>query len=365
LFIKSLSKVSRVSLGIVADNVVTFHISPTLNGYTGARSAQFFAQLEDQLGAIPGVTGVTAARVPVLAGNNWDNSVNVQGFAKTPDTDDDANFDAVGPDFFKLLGVPLLSGREFTRSDVVGSPQVAIVNEAFAKKFGLGHEPIGKMMGTNDSMNIQIVGMIRDAKYSEVKKAIPPVYYLPYKQDSSIGSMHFYVKSSVPLDGLGPQLRSVIHKIDPNLPIEGLKSLPQQIQDNVYLDRMISTLSAAFAALATLLAAIGLYGVLAYSVLQRTKEIGVRMALGAESSNILRMVLGQVAVMTLVGATIGGIAAFGIGKGASSLLYDMQGRDPFVMVASALVLAIVALAAGFVPALRASRVDPMQSLRYE
>jgi putative ABC transport system permease protein len=365
LFVKSLSKVSRVSLGIVADNVVTFHVSPVLNGYKGPQSGQFFAQLEDQIRAIPGVRGVTAARVPVLAGNNWDNSVSVQGFAKTPDTDDDADFDAVGPDFFRVLGIQLVSGREFTPSDVVGAPKVAVVNEAFAKKFGLGREPLGKMMGERDTLNVQIVGMIRDAKYSEVKATIPPVYYLPYKQDTTIGSMTFYVQSGLPLETVGPQIRSVVRKLDPNLPIEGLKSLPQQIRDNVYLDRMISMLSAAFAVLATLLAAIGLYGVLAYSVLQRTKEIGVRMALGAESSNILRMVLGQVAAMTVVGAAIGAAAAFGIGRSAASLLYDMQGRDPVVMLASALLLAVVAFAAGFVPALRASRVDPMQSLRYE
>ena len=154
-------------------------------------------------------------------------------------------------------------------------------------------------------------------------------------------------------------------KLDHNLPIDGFKTLPQQIKDNVYLDRMISALSAAFAALATLLAAIGLYGVLAYSVVQRTKEIGVRMALGASSGNVLAMVLRQVAVMVVMGASVGAVAAYGIGRGAASLLYEMQGRDPVVMAGAAVVLALVALAAGYVPALRASRVDPMQSLRYE
>src|SRR5262249_36297094 len=156
-------------------------------------------------------------------------SVSVQGFAKTPDTDDDAHFNAIGPDFFKNLGTPLLAGREFTRGDVVGSPKVVIVNEAFAKKFGLGHEVLGKMMGEHDSLNLQIVGLVRDAKYSEVKRDAPAVYYLPYKQDSSIGSMHFYVRSSVPPETLGPAIRSVITKLDHNLPVEGLKTLPRQI----------------------------------------------------------------------------------------------------------------------------------------
>ena len=365
LFIKSLAKVSRVDLGIQTEDVTMFHVSPVLNGYKGPRSAQLFEQIEAQVAAIPGVRGITASRVPILGNSNWDNSVSVQGFAKTPDTDDDAYFNAVGPDFLKVIGIPLLAGREFTRSDVVGSPKVAIVNESFAKKFGIGREAVGKMMGEGDKLDIRIVGLVKDARYSGVKQDMRPVYYLPYKQDSTVGSMMFYVRSGVATTTLGPELRAVVTKLDHNLPIDAFKTLPQQIKDNVYLDRMISSLSAAFAALATLLAAIGLYGVLAYSVVQRTKEIGVRMALGASSGNVLAMVLRQVAVMVVVGASIGAVAAYGIGRGAASLLYEMQGRDPVVMAGAAVVLALVALAAGYVPALRASRVDPMQSLRYE
>jgi predicted permease len=365
LFIKSLAKITRVDLGIQTDEVVTFHISPALNGYSNTQSSQFFAQMEEQLAALPGVRAVTTARVPVLANNNWDNSVSVQGFAKTPDTDDDAYFNAIGPNFFKLLGQPLVSGREFTAADVVGAPKVAVVNEEFARKFGIGREAVGKMMGEGDHLDIQIVGLVRDAKYSRVKDKIRPVYYLAYKQDSTVGTLNFYVKSSVPVELLAPEIRSLVGRLATNLPIEGLKTLPRQIRDNVYLDRMISTLSAAFAALATLLAAIGLYGVLAYSVVQRTKEIGVRMALGASSSNVLVMILRQVAVMTVIGAAIGAAAAFGIGRSAASLLYDMPGHDTIVMSLSTVVLTGVALAAGYLPALRASRVDPMQSLRYE
>src|SRR6185437_11114651 len=166
-----------------------------------------------------------------------------------------------------------------------------------------------------------IVGLVKDAKYSSVKDEIPPLFFLPYKQDSTIGSVSFYVRSGLPPDAIVPQIRGVITRLDHNLPIEDFKTLPQQVKDNVYLDRVISTLSAAFAALATLLAAIGLYGVLAYAVVQRTKEIGVRMALGADAGTILRMVLGQVAMMTLVGAAIGAMAAYGIGRGAASLLF--------------------------------------------
>jgi predicted permease len=365
LFIKSLQNISRVNLGIDVENLVTFGVEPVLNGYSGVQSQQMFGRMAREIGAIPGVRGVVAARVPVLAGNNWDNDVSVQGFAKTPDTDADGYFNAVGPDFFKNMGVALLGGREFTAADVSGAPRVAIVNEAFAKKFGLGANAVGKLMGEGDSLNRVIVGLVKDARYSGVKQEMRPVYYLPYMQDTTVGSLWFYVRSTVPAKTLMPEIRATLAGIDRTLPIEGMKTMPQQIRDNVYLDRMISMLSAAFAALATLLAAIGLYGVLAYSVVQRTKEIGVRMALGANSSNIVTMVLRHVAAMTLVGATIGGVGAYGIGRGAQSLLFGLNGRDPLVMAASAVLLALVAMAAGSLPAWRASKVDPVQALRYE
>jgi predicted permease len=365
LFIKSLQNISRVNLGIDVENLVTFGVEPVLNGYSGVQSQQMFGRMAREIGAIPGVRGVVAARVPVLAGNNWDNDVSVQGFAKTPDTDADGYYNAVGPDFFKNMGVALLGGREFTAADVSGAPRVAIVNEAFAKKFGLGANAVGKLMGEGDSLNRVIVGLVKDARYSGVKQEMRPVYYLPYMQDTTVGSLWFYVRSTVPAKTLMPEIRATLAGIDRTLPIEGMKTMPQQIRDNVYLDRMISMLSAAFAALATLLAAIGLYGVLAYSVVQRTKEIGVRMALGANSSNIVTMVLRHVAVMTVVGAAIGAVGAYGIGRGAQSLLFGLNGRDPLVMAASAVLLALVAMAAGSLPAWRASKVDPVQALRYE
>jgi predicted permease len=365
LFIKSLANVSHVALGIDTENVITFRVSPDLDGYKPAQYAQLFTNIEDQIGALPGVRGVAASLVPILAGSSWGSDVSVQGFRKTPDTDANARFNAIGPNYFSLLGIPLVAGREFTRGDVIGAPNVAIVNEAFAKKFGLGRDAVGKMMGQGDSLKVQIVGLVEDAKYSSVKDVIPPQFFFPYKQDSTFGSLSFYVRTALPPDAVMPQVRHVIATLDLTLPIEDFKTLPQQVKDNVYLDRMISTLSAAFAALATLLAAIGLYGVLAYSVVQRTKEIGVRMALGADARAILRMVLRQVAMMTLIGAVIGAAAAYGIGRGAASLLYQMKGQDPLVMMGSAVLLALVALAAGCLPALRAARVDPMQALHYE
>jgi len=366
LFIKSLQNVSKVDLGIKIDNMVTFAISPALSGYDSAHTKELYTRAEQEIAAIPGVTGVSASMVPILAGDNWGQSVSVEGFHKDPDTDDNARFDGVGPNFFKLIGVPVLSGRDFAESDNGGSAKVAIVNETFAKKFNLGQNAVGKHMSiNNDSLNIEIVGLVKDSKYSEVKDKIPPVYYTPYRQYGTVGSTYFYIRSSLPNDQILRAVNGTMKKIDPNLPVEDLKSMPQQVRENVFLDRMIGTLSASFALLATLLAAVGLYGVLAYSVAQRTREIGVRMALGANSSTVRGMVLRQVGVMTLIGGIIGIAAAIGLGHAAQSLLYELQGYDPTVIGLAAVALTIVALAAGYLPALRASRVDPMAALRYE
>ena len=366
LFLKSLVNVTRVDLGIRTDNVVTFALSPELNAYTPARSRALFERVEQEVGALPGVTGVTQSLVPVLSGSNWGSSVSVQGFQKGPDTDADARFSEIGTNFFKTLGVPIMSGREFTMADAVGAPKVAIVNEAFAKKFGLGRDAVGKMMSTgDDKLDIQIVGVVQNAKYSQVKDEMPPLFYTPFRQDSTLGFISFYVRTSGSPEQLLRAIPGVISRLDPMLPIENLKSLPQQVKENVFLDRMISTLSAAFAALATLLAAVGLYGVLAYTVAQRTKEIGVRMALGADAGRVRGMVLRQVGLMTFIGGAVGIAGALGIGRAARSMLFELQGHDPVVVVGSAVLLTVVALGAGYLPARRASKVDPMHALRYE
>lgn len=370
LFTKSLMNISRVDLGIKADNVITFTVSPTLNGYTPDRSRQFFDQLQDRLAALPGVTGVTNALVPLIAGNNWGNSVAVEGFPAGPDTDVDSRFNEIGPGYFRTLSVPLVSGREFTSADTFGAPKVAIVNEAFAKKFNLGRNAVGKHIsqspGPNSKLDIEIVGLAQNAKYSDVKRDTPPVFFVPSRQEEKVfGFTTFYVRTSTDPESFLANIPKVVSGIDPNLPVEDLRTLPEQVRENVFLDRMISVLSAAFAMLATLLAAIGLYGVLAYTVSQRTREIGLRMALGADASRVRSMILRQVAMMTVVGGAIGLSAAVGLGKLAQSLLFQLKGYDPVVLGTAAVALTLVALAAGFIPAHRASQVDPMRALRWE
>jgi len=366
LFIKSLGNVSRVDLGLSTEDVVMFSLSPVLNGYEPERIRALFQDVEDELAAIPGVTAVTAGRVPLIAGSNWGTSVNVQGFERGPDVDNNSRFNMIGPDYFRALGIPLVGGREFTRSDALGTPDVAVVNQTFARKFGLGNDAVGKFMSMGgDTLDIEIIGLVTDAKYSEVKQEIPPLFFIPYRQLESIGSMTFYARTTVDPQTVMQAIMGMAQRLDPNLPVEDLKTLDQQVRDNIVLDRVIGILSAAFAILATVLAAIGLYGVLAYTVAQRTREIGLRMALGANAGTVRCMVLWHVGRMTIVGGVVGVLAALGIGRVASSLLYEMASYDPLVVASVVALLTAVALAAGYVPALRASEVEPMQALRYE
>lgn len=368
LFTKSLLNVSRVDLGLKIDHLVTFAISPQLNGYTPERSRVLFERLEDELASQPGVTSVTASLVPAISGSNWGTDVRVQGFKSGPDIDSNSRYNEIAPGYFRTMGIPLIAGREITRADTLGTPKVALVNETFAKKFGLGRDAVGKRMSDDDEgkeLDAEIIGLVQDAKYSEVKQKVPPLFFKPYRQSEDPGFLTFYVRTSLdPAQVIGV-LPKVVARLDPDLPVQNLRTMEQQVRDNVFMDRVISVLSTSFAMLATLLAAIGLYGVLAYTVAQRTREIGLRMALGAAPGRVRGMVLRQVGLMTVVGGLVGLAGAIALGRAAQALLFELQGYDAAVLTAAAVALTLVALCAGFVPAHRASRVDPMRALRYE
>jgi predicted permease len=375
LFLKSLLNVSRVNLGVTVDGISTFLVVPRRAGYDSARTTVLLTQVERELKALPGVSHVTGGMVPLMSGDNWGNSVRVQGYECGPDVDCGSRFNEIGTEYFKTFGVALRAGREFTEADVVGAQRVAIVNEAFAKKFNLGTDVVGKFMGEggppvpgggeNDSLNVQIIGLVPNIKYSQVKDSVPPVYYRPWRQDPNLGALYFYVRSAVPPEQMLGTLRTVIKRIDPNLPVEELKTMRQQVKENVFLDRMISVLSSAFALLATVLAGVGLYGVLSYSVAQRTREIGVRMALGADGANVRGLVLRQVGWMVAIGGVIGIGFALGAGRAARSLLFELQGHDPLSFTIAVVLLAVIALGAGWIPARRAAMTDPMHALRYD
>jgi predicted permease len=369
LFLKSLTNVSRVDLGMNPDNVVTFAVSPELNGYQREESLTLYERAEQELAALPGVSSVSAAIVAVFSGSSWGNSVVVEGLEPGPDTDIGSRYNMIGPDYFSTLGIPLMAGREFTIADNADAEKVVVVNEAFMRKFDL--EPgqaVGTFMSPNgrgSELTHRIVGVVQDAGYSDVKDAVPSTFFVPYRQNNYVGSITFYLRTQVATEQTMAALGGVIRRFDSNLPVENLKTLEQQVAESVVLDRLISTLSAAFATLATILAAVGLYGVLAYTVSQRTREIGLRMALGAGGGQVRGMVLSQVLKMTLIGGSIGLVAAFFLGRAAQSLLFGLEGHDPLVMVAVVAALSLVAFGAGYLPARRASRVDPMVALRYE
>lgn len=367
LFTQSLANVAQVDLGIDADPVATFSVAPVLSGYTPERSTALFRRIEEDLAALPGVTSVASALVGVLAGDNWGGNVSVQGFETTPDTDAHALYNEVSPGFFRTLQIPLLSGRDFSEQDAAGRPKVAIVNEAFAEKFGLGRDAVGKRMaiGSGGELDIEIIGLVEDAKYSDVKDEVPAQYFLARYQDEQLGVMNFYVRGRLGPREMLAAISNVVRELDPNVPVNGLAALPDVIRDNTFLDRMISMLSAGFALLATLLAATGLYGVLSYSVAQRTRELGVRQALGATPLRLRAMVLRQVGWMGLIGGAAGLLCAVVLGRAAEAVLFGMSGYEPSVLVAAVAVLGLVVLAAGYLPARRASNVDPLEALRYE
>jgi len=371
LLTRSLYNISHVDLGLKPDRLITFSVSPRLSGYTPVRVRELLARLESDLSTLPDVSGVTVSLTPLLAGSDSGGDVSVPGFTPGPDNDSHADYNKIGPNYFHTLGIPILQGREFTDSDALGTPKVAIVNEQFAKKFNLGRDAVGKHLRlARSTEDIEIVGLAQDSKHDEVKSPAPPLFFVPYRQDdgtlaASATSWTLYVRTSSDTRNLLAAIQPAVARIDRDLPVSRLRTMEQQIENNVSSDRMITMLSVSFAALATLLAGIGLYGVLAHTVAQRTREFGVRMALGATPSNVCGLVLRQVGIMTLIGGFIGVAVALEFGDLAQSLLFEIKGNDPSVLVVSVLVLAAVAIAAGLVPAIRASRIDPMRALRYQ
>jgi predicted permease len=367
LFLKSLVNLVRVDLGIRTENLVTFSVSPDLNGYTPERIQSLYTQMEERLAAIPGMQSATVSMVPLISGSNWGNSLLVEGYRQDPDADSHSMFNSVGPGFFGKMGIPLMQGREFTDADTMASQRVAVVNESWAKHFFPNGNAIGRTFkeGDPDSPLVYVVGIAKDTKYSSVREKIGRVYYTAYRQNRRIGSVAFYVRSALPAEQAVNQVRRVMREIDSDLPLENLRTMQEQVRHNVRSDRMVLTLASAFAILATSLSMLGLYGVMAYGVVRRTREIGIRMALGAASDSIRQLVLREVGMILGIGLVIGVPAAVGLARLTESQLFGVKSFDLAVVAGAMAALAASSFLAGFLPAWRASRIKPIQALRYE
>jgi putative ABC transport system permease protein len=375
LFIRSLHNLRDLGPGFSPEHLVVFSIDPALSGYDHDRAKQFFRRLTDELSSLAGVNAVGLASMRILTDNEWDSGVTVEG---SPPQRANPYMNSVSPSYFAALGVPVIAGRDFTAQDTdrihyagqdFSSPRAVMVNEKFAKRFfgersAVGHRVgFGTDPGTKTEM--EIIGVIKDIKYTTLRDEIPIQMFVPYLAGDQVNEMNVYVRSTLPEKQMFSAIRSKVSALDSNLPLFGLRTVEQQITASLLIERLIASLATVFGLLATVLATIGLYGVMAYTVARRTREIGIRMALGAFQKDVIWLVMREVLLLVVTGVATGLAAAFGLTRFVQAQLYGITAHDPLTLGLAALGLAGVAAAAGYIPALRASRVDAMEALRYE
>ena len=368
LFARSLYNLRTLNPGFVTDNLLQFSVDPALNGYDEQRSTALFTQMQEQLAALPGVTSVGAAVVPAMTESMWRSTVRVQGYQSKEGEDMNPAVNGVAPGYFAAMGMPLVVGRDFRPSDADGAPEVAIINESMAKYFWGNENPIGKRFGwgrDDGTFPLEVIGVVRDSKFATLRAEVPRFVYTPWTQQESLDTMTFYVRLGGDAASMPNTVRQVVQRLDANLPIFDMKTMEAQVDESLFLERLVASLSLLFGALATVLAAIGLYGVMSYTVSRRTREIGIRMALGAERTSVLWMVLREVAIMAAAGIVLGLPVAIGLSRFVQSQLYGLSPTDPATLTVATVILGSVAMFAGYVPARRATRVDPMRALRYE
>jgi predicted permease len=366
LFVRSLQNLQTTDTGVSLDNLITFQVSPALNGYDGVRTNQFYEQLLERLRSAPGVRSAGLASVPILAGDEWDSTMSVEGHQAADGEDMQAFMNALSPGYFETMRIPMLEGRDFTRLDIKEQATVAIVNQRFAEHFFKGKSAIGKRLGwgqgPQSKLTIEIIGVVGNALYEGPREGVRRQVFVPKWGN---GGAAFYVRAQAASDSAYGTIRNEVKQVDAAMPVYELKTLESQLDETLLNDRLIAMLSAGFGLLATALASIGLYGVMAFVVARRRKELGLRLALGADQGNVLWLVMKEVVLLLGIGLAVGVPAAIGLGRYVSSQLYGIQPNDPFIAVSTVALIALVSAAAGLIPARRASRIDPILALRYE
>ncbi|HEY2823464.1 MAG TPA: ABC transporter permease [Candidatus Acidoferrum sp.] len=370
LFTKTLWNLRNVDIGLRTEHVISFTISPSLNGYDNPRTIRLVDQLRQRIQALPGVRAITTSELGALTGDNSGSNITAEGGVEIPEDLQDVNFIATGPAYFSTFHVPLQSGREFTEADNATSPKVSVVSESMAKRFFPGRNPIGMKFcfggGAKVKPDITVIGVVRDINQDHVKAVTTfPYVYVPYSQMQTLSGMSFYVSTERDPLLLASSLQSVVRDADANLPVYNVKTMDRIVEEDLFSARMVAVLSGAFAFLAALLAALGIYGVLAFLVVQRTREIGIRMAVGAESGDIRMLIVKEVGSMLIAGVVVGLPLAYVLARLSESLLFGVSANNPLIYAVGLILVAVVAVVACYVPARRATRVDPLVALRYE
>jgi predicted permease len=368
LFVRTLRNLDSLGPGFPTDHLLTFRIDPSLNGYSDEQTKSFYQRLDINLQTMPGVDSVGFSAMALLKGYGWQNAIMGKDFEGAP-MEQQPVLSEVSPDYFATLGIPILAGRAFTAQDV-GPAKYAVINESFAREYLPGRNPIGQRFGLVDDMepvspDIEVIGVIPDRKYRDLRETPPAQAYFPYLEGVHFRFMNIYLRTQVDPRQIEDELQERMRQFDPHVPVVGLETMNEQIGFSLRTERLVASLSGVFGGLATLLAVIGLYGVMAYVVMRRTREIGIRIALGALRSNVIRMVMREAFILIGAGLVAGFSLAMALANLIRSQLYGLNARDPWTFLGAAIVLALAAGSAGFIPALRASRVDPMRALRHE